>query len=457
MRASGYQQDLNLPVQISMVQTEKARTLCTPPKWPIHHADIVLIDEVHGIKSATAQALIDLHIAEGASIVGLTATPLNVWHILEKLVVAGKNSELRGCGAHLWCREYCPTMPDMLRVKRNSKGEYSERDADKQMSVPTIFGHVIKHYARLNPHGKPTLLFGPSVASAKYFCDAFNSVGVKAAHIDGKEIYYGTVGGTQQTLDSRNISNREELFDKVRRGEIQVLTNRYVMVEGIDLPQVGHLIFATPFGSVTQFLQAGGRLLRNHDTLKDVCLQDHGGSFWAHGSLNEDREWEIGKGAKQVRDERIKKVQDGEAEEGIICGKCGAMRLSGPKCFECGHKHVRSVLNVQQTDGSLKQVRGPYIKRKHRPADAIKAWNSMYFPSSMSKSNRPSTFHQLAARFKRQHPEYHLHKNKDANGQDRLAVVDSGKIIMLPNCPAPSDVFLMSQAVRDVDKSDLLR
>jgi len=265
MRASGYKHDFSQPAQISMTPTETNRSLGKNPSWSLHDASLVIFDEAHSEKSVRAKEFIKRYEARRPDTVfcGLTATPLDVWGIYDTLVVAGVNSELRACGAHLFCKEYCPTMPDMLNVQRNSDGEYSEKAVEKHMQPAVVFGHIVKHHRRLNPLLKPAILFAPSVKASITITDMYLAEGIRAAHIDGKSIYYGEKDSEGNPImeDSSSIIKREELFDRLKNGDIQVLSNRFVLVAGLDFPQVYQIIFATAFGSLTQFLQAGGRVL----------------------------------------------------------------------------------------------------------------------------------------------------------------------------------------------------
>ena len=82
---------------------------------------------------------------------------------------------------------------------------------------------------------------------------------------------------------------RAEVIDKLRAGDIKVICNRYVMREGIDIPELYHIILATPIGSLSSYVQVVGRALRNHPSLDKVIVQDHAGNFWRHGSANANR------------------------------------------------------------------------------------------------------------------------------------------------------------------------
>lgn len=462
MRASGYDTDFGQPIQISMTPTEAARSLSNPPRWNVHQADIVFIDEAHSEKAARIVKLIEKYRQQNPNvvIVGLTATPLDIGHLYNRLIVAGINSELRACGAHLPCREFSPTMPDILSMKRKQNGEFRDQDVEKKMAPHLVFGHILPHHRRLNPLLKPSLVFAPSVAASLTITDMYNAAGIKAAHICGKSIYYGDKDrdGNPIILDSTKTILREKLFDQLKTGEINAIVNKLVLEAGIDLPEVYHLVLATSFGSLTQFLQVGGRVVRNHSSLSEVVCQDHGGSVLVHGSLNNDREWELGATAKAVAEKTIKDRQEGKEQEPIVCPKCGAMRLSGPSCFECGHQHSQSGIKILQEDGVLRELKGPYIKQKAKgKSEAVKEWMNLYFPCSKSKSSRAMTWNSMLNQYKMANPDKLVFHTDDAQGRKRLAVAErNGDVSILPLHPPIGNDYLWAQKVRDVRKSDLL-
>lgn len=463
MRASGYKTDFKKPSQISMTPTESSRIAKGGTDWWLHDADIVFIDEAHGEKTHRILELIKKYEERkpGTVFCGLTATPLDIGHIYDTLIVAGANSELRACGAHLPCKEFVPTMPDVLRMKRKADGEYSERDVEKKMKPAVVFGHILPHHLKLNPLLKPAILFAPSVAASITITDMYLNAGIRAAHIDAKNIYYGEKdsNGLSVMEDSTKTRNREKLFDEVRSGEVQAVSNRFILTEGIDLPQVYHLILATSFGSLTMFLQACGRVLRNHDSIDHVILQDHGGSALIHGSVNDDREWSLEDTAKKLRDKTVKDRQEGKSEEPIVCPKCGAMRLSGGTCFECGHRHTMSGISILEEDGTLRQMQGPYVKRKEKgSSDAVKAWFNTYFPCSKSKSHQAMTWRQMLAQFKNKNPDLMVFTTTDVKGRQRIAAAsNSGEVSMLPMHPPIGNDYLWAQKVRDTKRSDLVK
>jgi len=234
-------------------------------------ADVVFVDEAHLQKSGGKQKIIEMFKEAGSMIVGMTATPVEISHIYDGLVVAGTNSELRKCGAHLPCLVYGPDEPDIRHVKRMASGEFSLAQLGKY--VYQIFGRVYDHYQIYNPDRKPTILFAPGVDESVWFMEQFNKCGVSAVHIDGTDIISWENG--ESTRLSSDPETRRQIFDKVQNGEIKIVTNRFVMREGIDIPGLYHAILACPIGSTKSYIQTVGRVLRNCETLKEdghVCV-----------------------------------------------------------------------------------------------------------------------------------------------------------------------------------------
>lgn len=264
--ASGYEQDPYKQIQLSSMPTIESRVYRSN-RWDLHKARLVLIDEAHQQKAASAVKIIGDHIKLGGSVVGFTATPIDIGHIYTTLIQAGLNSELRECGAHVIAKTYAPDEPDLQHIRKYKVGEdLSDADNAKVIMRPGVFGRVFKSWKELNPEARPTILFGPDVAGSIYFAEQFARAGIPAAHIDGRKIWEN---GNEY---NSGPDERADLFKRFKEGRISVICNRFVLREGIDLPFAYHGIFATVFGSLQSYLQAGGRLLRAYPGLDHVCL-----------------------------------------------------------------------------------------------------------------------------------------------------------------------------------------
>jgi superfamily II DNA or RNA helicase len=161
--------------------------------------------------------------------------------------------------------------------------------------------------------------------------------------------------------------NRAMIAERSQSGDIKCVCNRFVLREGINWPWLYHGILATVFGSLTSYIQAGGRMLRYHPSLPGhVVIQDHGGNWHRHGSLNVDREWDLGHDDRVAQGLRKTRMQEKKEPEPIVCPKCHACRLGGPECPHCGYRHIGRVRSVLQKDGSLREMRGDIYRAPRR-------------------------------------------------------------------------------------------
>ncbi len=393
MRAAGHKPALLRSVQLAMIQSEFPAVF-KKQRRELHPANFVLTDELHANGGEMLQTIHQAHYDRRAAIVGFTATPLDLEGEWDELIVACTTSEGRKCGALVPAVTYCPDEPDMRHIKNYQVGEdLTDKQNRQVMMRPGIFGRVYEHWERLNPQRKPTILFAPDVAGSIYFAEEFHKHGVRSAHIDAKQIWLN--GEYMASSDE----NRAQIIAAVRNGDIQVLTNRFVLREGIDIPEVAHAIFACVVGSLRSWLQMGGRAIRHHPTTPEVIIQDHGANYRRHGSLNGDRAWELDMKGHVSTGLRQEQMREHPEQEPIRCPQCGLMRLSGPVCHQCGcssHKRSRMVVQI---DGSLHCVEGPTFtpQRIAMKKDTAAQWERMYYRAKSKKWD--ATFQQAAAQF----------------------------------------------------------
>jgi superfamily II DNA or RNA helicase len=369
IRAAGHLPVLSNNVQVSSIWTEGVRSIKNE-QWDLHEADLVLVDEAHSMTHDTASKVFKHHLKAGAKLCGFTATPVGLKGHYDAIAVAGVKSELRACGALLEAQVFAPDEPSSKGMIKNENGDYSPKEITGRMMVKTIFGRVYEHWKRLNQFALPAILFAPGVPESRWFVEQFRRKGVTAAHIDAK------------TSDQE----RADIMGGSKDGTIRVICNRFVLREGVDAPWLYHCIFATMFGSLTGYLQSGGRLLRNHPSLEHVVLQDHGGSVWRHGDLNADRAWTLDDTNKSIARERKAALEKGEPEQ-LRCPQCSAIRWpQDDSCWECGYVHKQNSRMVVQTDGSLVKVRGRVVKKK-KPKTSCDNWRNILWMGA--KRNLP--------------------------------------------------------------------
>lgn len=389
MRASGYAPSINDNTQLGMIQTIEQRWTAGDEELP--DAKIVFLDEAHNEKGERICKVLNEYNARGAITISITATPIGIGHMADELIVACVTSEARKFGALVPANTYAPDEPAMESFKGQTKGIIQFKDEFKEVMLKVIFGRVIEHYRRLNPEQRPSILFAPGVDESRWFCEQFNEAGVPWSHIDSKSII---LNGNMMPATREN---RDLLRDASKSGLTKGVSNRFVLREGIDFPWLAHCIFACTFGSVTSYLQAGGRMLRTHHSLSEVTIQDHGGNFWRHDSLNCDREWSLDDTDKAVREKHDELYRTKAKPEPIVCPRCHKVRHSGAVCRYCGFAYEGRRRIVIQTDGSLQEVRGDIFRprRVNNSPDSHKAWVGCYFSSL--RSGR--TFNQARATY----------------------------------------------------------
>lgn len=414
IRAAGHESDRSKLFQVSSMLTEEARVFKSQ-RWQLHDADLVLIDEAHLQKANVARRVIDAHAEQGATIVGITATPLDLGGIYDHLVVAGNVSGCRACGALVLARHYGCDEPHLgtigrVALAKLAAGEdLSDKENANAIMAPGVYARVAEWYRRLNPQGKPTILFGPGVRESIYFAEEFTKRGIPAAHIDGEEIWL------DGELHTSTTALRNHVLEECRVGRIKVICNRFVLREGVDAPWLAHCIFATVFGSLQSYLQSGGRVLRAHHSLRDVTVQDHGGNWWRHGSLNADREWNLSFTDRIAVGLYQDKMSDPATPKPFLCPQCKGTLVYREivngrtgKCPHCGHviDFTKRSRPVVQHDGTLIEHRGelfPARKTRLNP-DTETLWVRYYWRAK--KSKKGMTFNEARGLFCHEHGYY---------------------------------------------------
>jgi superfamily II DNA or RNA helicase len=390
-------------IQLCMVQTESQRS---SNGRQVHRSQRVYIDELHKNGGETMQRLLAAHREQVPDLVtiGFTATPLGVGHMADWLIIAGTNSELRQQKILVPALHKAPDEPDLkwigpvcvdqgeCGIKLDKRMEYSMR----------VYGSVVEHYRAFNPSQRPTILFAPGVSESLWMAQQLCQQGIPAAHIDGQAIW-----DEQGTRDS-TVAERLYLAERHKQGTIKVVCNRFVLREGIDWPWVEVGIFATVFGSLTSYLQAGGRLLRAAPGKVRCTIIDHGGNWWRHGSLNSDRHWHLDYDDRIIQGLRQARIRNKQEPEPLVCPKCLTARSRGTSCPICGYRARQRTRNILQRNGKLKTVTGD-IFRPRRTMIASKAIEKEWIARvrAIQKSTKESvqsmTFAQLEAAFARDH------------------------------------------------------
>ena len=323
--------DASAPVQICSLQTLQRRPRSN---WPLF--DLGIIDEAHTNYGIVGQ--MQEH-WDALKYIGLSATPFTrglglVW---QDLVVATTTRDLIGQGFLSEYSAYGPSSPDLRGVRR-SGNDFNLADLEERMN--TLTGDIVAHYQSYAA-GKKALCFTPTVAYAQYLADEFNGAGIMADHVSGHD----------------SEERRQDVMDRYRDGEIQVLTNCEVLTKGFDQPDIECGILARPTRSLSLHIQMLGRFLRTHPDKDKAIILDHAGNIERLGFPDDDLPTSLDMGERGTNSD----TRDPEEPEPWNCPQCHSLvPPRTPQCPVCGHM-ARRRTEVEVKEGALQKLTNPNV------------------------------------------------------------------------------------------------
>lgn len=317
--AAGYPSRPEAMVQIAMVSTLHARAIRTatidlPP------ADLVVVDEAHHTPAGTWSRILEAY--PDAHVLGPTATPCRadgrgLGGFFRVMVRGPSMAELIASGFLAPFRVIAPAKPDLSKI-RVARGDFKRDELAAAMDRPQLVGDVTTQWLR-HGEGRKTIVYAVDRRHAQHIANSFGEANVVAAVIDGVT----------------PVDERDALLRKFAAGEIQVIVNVGVFVEGTDIPDVSCIIIARPTKSIGLYLQMVGRGLRSAPGKKDCIIIDHAGVVEMHGFPDEPIAWELSSD-KKLR-QPLKEARSKRRAMALVdCPECGGARWQGSHCTGCG-------------------------------------------------------------------------------------------------------------------------
>lgn len=249
--------DISYQVVVASVQS-LARSVRQMQYLAFGQAETLIIDEAHHSVAPTYMSIIENCLSPTGLLAGFTATPdrkdagAGRWHtgakslgrVFDHLAYYRPIDDMIAEG---WLADVTPaTVTTSLKLSKKS-GDWSDAELAKAFTQQTEQDIVVAWENAMINHGKrPTIVFVPTVNTAVELADQFATYGHSVEYVTGKT----------------PSEQRQEIYRKLRAGEIEVLVNCMVLTEGFDEPCISCVVVARPTKSRALFTQMVGRGLR---------------------------------------------------------------------------------------------------------------------------------------------------------------------------------------------------
>lgn len=325
--------DLDL-VQFGMVQTIVRRLEKT------ERPQLIITDESHHGMAKSYRTIYDYF--TDALRLSFTATPIRLngegLGDVNDVLLEEVNAEwLIENGFLSPYKYYAPKLIDEDYLKLSNMKEFTSKSIDDALGN-VIYGDVVGHYKKL-ADGEQAIAYCHSIQASEELAETFNSLGIPAAHIDGKT----------------DKQERGNIIAKFRSREIRILTNVDLIGEGFDVPDCSTVIMLRPTKSLSLYIQQSMRGMR-FKAGKTSIIIDHVGNVQRFGLPDEKREWSL-QGKKKESSEATIKIKQ--------CVNCFAVYSINEKaCPMCGHvvEVVRANEKEHDETAELEEVKKGEIK-----------------------------------------------------------------------------------------------
>lgn len=146
-----------------------------------------------------------------------------------------------------------------LATIQTENGDFKTEALASYMNTPQMNEMVVNAFVERAADRK-TVCFSVTVSHAQNLAEAFRSRGISSEAIHG----------------DMSPDERLNLLERFKSGQIRVLTNCQILVEGFDAPDISCVIVAKPTQSKGLFIQMAGRGLRLFPNKRDCLILDFG-------------------------------------------------------------------------------------------------------------------------------------------------------------------------------------
>jgi superfamily II DNA or RNA helicase len=353
-------------------------------------ADLIFFDEAHHTRARTYVET--RHAYADAKIIGLTATPARGdgrglgGDLFSDLVRVPTYRRLIEHGYLVPSVVYAPVNPNLQGVKTTfgrDGGDYAAGQLEAAMNTNKLVGGIIEHWFALG-EDRPTIVFTAGVRHSAHLRDEFLAAGVEAEHLDA---------GTP-------LEDRKRILAGFRAGDVKVLCNCQILVEGFDEPLASCLVLARPTKLITMYRQMAGRVLRPYPGKVDARVLDHSGAVYRHGFPDDEVSWTLSPDDHAVNESAAARAAGSHRRELTTCPQCTAVRLEGDGCHVCGWKPAAIPVHLEVAEGRLGQVQRD--RSVHDlPHDEIGFYRELLHIAANRRWKRGAAAHRFREKFGR--------------------------------------------------------
>lgn len=244
---------------IHKITVGSVQTMAQPlrlEKFPSDYFTDIVVDEAHHCLSDSYQRVL-AHFPN-ANILGVTATP--------------DRGDMKNLGQYFDSKAYeysmsqairdkylCPVKAQMIPLELDisgvkiSNGDFSSSEIGNALEP---YLHQIAVEMKRYCQGRKTVVFLPLVHISQKFRDILESVGFRAAEVNG------------------NSADREQILPDFEAGKYDVLCNSMLLTEGWDCPSVDCVVVLRPTKVRSLYQQMVGRGMRLHPGKDHLLLLD---------------------------------------------------------------------------------------------------------------------------------------------------------------------------------------
>ncbi len=231
---------------------------------PLPEPHLIITDEAHNVLASTHQETLKIMEKNNTRIIGLTATPISGMESFklrkffnDEIIEIDSKSQntieyLQGKG---YLAQYTPKTIKSNKVYRltvedkkylTQYNDFSNKLLDKISRDDERNIIIFECLKEMKDKNLQVLYFATNVEQSKLMCALMQTLGVKAAHVDG----------------DTPIEYRKDVVAKFRRGEIKFIFNFNVFSTGFDAPNINVVFIARPTKSLVLHQQMIGRGMR---------------------------------------------------------------------------------------------------------------------------------------------------------------------------------------------------